>query len=280
MSGKKIKNKLSKLYKKITNKKFEWKKIDENRYFDQFIETVKLNPIFNKLYKKYDQKDIFTNKDKILNNYIYVYIFFDVLWEDIKESKELKNKIFQLKFPVVKDRIFVNVKRFTLDWGYKLHDFLFKLGFDGVLYKYIMFVLGISVNIFEAIITDIIHLEFKNPFVGFLLILSLPFLNKFTGINKRYISDIWIKLYTSWNYHFIYNGGPSLDCFPVAGICLINSFKHIKDDLWIDNRLYTLYLTTILANDEIFLSTNKINKKFVDDWNNYNLKYAKKLFIF
>jgi hypothetical protein len=272
-----IKNKLNKLYKKITNKSIEWDLIDKEKYLNQMNFILKSNPIFYKLCKKYGLEDVSLNMEKINEKYIYIYIFFDKLWEEIKDSDELKDKIFRIKFPIVKDRIFVNIKRFTLDWGYKLYEKLVEIGFNGITYRDFMFNLGISINIFEAIITDLIHLEFKNPLVGFILILKLPFLNRYTGINKRYINSDWLNLYTSWNYNFIYNNGPSKDCFPIAGICLINSAKHIKDDLWIDNRLYTLYLTTILATDNLLLMDKKINKKVLNDWNNLNLKYMKKI---
>ena len=95
--------------------------------------------------------------------------------------------------------------------------------------------------------------------------------------NKWYISKEWLDLYTSWNYNFIYNNGPCNDCFPFAGICLFNSLKHAKNNLWIDNRLYTLYLSTILASNDILFLDKEINKEFRDEWNKLNLKYIKEL---
>ena len=280
MEEKDIKNKLSKLYKKITNKSIEWNLIDKNKYFEQFVKMTKSNPIFKKLCKKYNLEDICLNKEIIYNKYIYIYIFFDIIYDEIKDSDELKNKIFIINFPLNKNKnkTFINIKRYTLYQGYKFSILLNNLGLNNEIYKNLKFNLGISINIFEAVITDLLHLQFKNPLVGLILIFSLPFLNKYTGNDKRYIDNKWLDLYTSWNYNFIYNNGPSEDCFPFAGICLINSIKHNKDDLWIDNRLYTLYLTTILANDNIFLVDKKINKKILNDWNNLNLKYIDKLF--
>lgn len=274
---KEINKNLSKLYKKITGESIKWEEIDKDKYITKFTLTLKSNPIFSKLCKKYKLNDISVNEDIFNNKCIGVYIYFDILWDKIKDSDELKNKIFKLKFPIAKNRFFINLKRFTLDWGYKFGDILDNLGFNSIIVKNLLFNLGISINIFEAIITDLIHFEFKNPLVGLILILSIPFLNKYTGIDKRYINEEWLNLYTSWNYNFIYNNGPSKDCFPIAGICLINSLQHIRDDLWITNRLYTLYLTTTMATNNIYLMDKKINKKVLNYWNDLNLKYIKKL---
>jgi len=277
MEEKEIKKRLSELYKKITSKSIEWDLIDKKKYYNQFIKITNANPIFKKLCKKYNLEDVSLDKEIICSKYIYVYIFFDILWDKISDSNELKTKIFKTKFPINRNNLFVNIKRFTLDWGVKLYEYLVKIGLDGTIYKNIMFNLGVSVNILEAVITDILHLEFSNSLVGLILIFLLPFMNKYTGIDKRYINEYWLNLYTSWNYNFIYNNGPSKDCFPIARICLINSSKHIKDDLWINNRLYTLYLTTIITNDNIFLMDKNINQKVLDEWNSINLKYIKKI---
>ena len=84
-------------------------------------------------------------------------------------------------------------------------------------------------------------------------------------------------MYTSWNYNFIYNNGPGNNYFPFTGICLFNSLKHSKNNLWADNRLYTLYLTTILASNDILLMDKEINIEFRNDWNKLNIKYIKEL---
>ncbi len=159
----------------------------------------------------------------------------------------------------------------------KFNEFCNNLGLHGKLFKNITGLIGISINIFEAIITDIFHLEIANSFIGFILILFLPFSNKYINDDKRYISKEWLDLYTSWNLNFIYNNGPSNIIFPFRGICLINSLKHAKNNLWSDNRLYTLYLTTILASNDTLLMDKKINKEFRNDWNKLNLEYIKEL---
>ena len=287
MEEHKIKYQLSKLYKQITNEYIDWSQINKDKYLTKFIQSTKSNPIFNKLCKKYKLKDILLNEDIIKNKYIYVYIFFDILWEKIKNSSELKNKIFELDFliknndknNIFANKIFANIKRLTLVYGVKINDFLSNCGFSGKITKDIMFNLGISINILEAVIAELLHFKIINPFIGLYLIISLPFLNKITSDNKRYINKDWLNLYTSWNYNFIYGDGPGKDLFPIAGICLINSQDHLLDDLWISNRLYTLYLTTIitLSFDKVFLLDKKVNSQVLDYWNKENLKYAKKI---
>ena len=272
-----IKIKLQKLYKNILGKSLNWNKINKEKYYEEFIHLVKSNKIFSKLCKKYNLKDISLNKEIIYNKHIYIYIFFEKLYNEIKNSNKLKEKLMNMKFPISTKSPFVNVKRFTLDWGIKFCEFCNNLGIRGKLFKNIMFHTGISINILEAIITDIFHLEIANSFIGFFLILLLPFSNKYINDNKRYISKEWLDLYTSWNYNFIYNNGPCNDCFPFGGICLFNSLKYSKNNLWTDNRIYTLYLTTILASNDILLLDKEINKEFRDEWNKLNLKYIKEL---
>lgn len=273
-----IKIKLQKLYKNILGKSLNWNKINKEKYYEEFIHLVKSNKIFSKLSKKYNLKDISLNKEIIYNKHIYVYIFFEKLYNEIKNSNKLKGKLMNMKFPISTKSYFLNIKRFTLDWGTKFSEFCNNLGIRGRLYKHIIFHIGLSINILEAIITDIFHLEIANSFVGFFLILLLPFSNEYINDNKWYISKEWLELYTSWNYNFIYNNGPGSNCFPFAGICLSNSLKHAKNNLWIDNRLYTLYLSTILFSNDIFHMDKEINKEFRDEWNKLNLKYIKEFF--
>ena len=272
-----IKIKLQKLYKNISGKSLNWTKIKKEKYYEEFIHLIKSNKIFKKLCKKYNLKDISLNKELIYNKHIYVYIYFEKLYNEIKNSNKLKKKLMNMKFPISTKSSFVNVKRFTLDWCTRFSEFCNNLGLHGKLFKNIMFHAGIIINILEAIITDIVHLEIANSFIGFFLILLLPFSNKYINDDKRYISKEWLDLYTSWNYNFIYNNGPGNNYFPFTGICLFNSLKHSKNNLWTDNRLYTLYLTTILASNDILLMDKKINIEFRNDWNKLNIKYIKEL---
>lgn len=272
-----IKIKLQKLYKKILGKSLNWNKINKEKYYEEFINLVKSNKIFSKLYEKYNLKDISLNKEIIYNKHIYVYIFFEKLYNEIKNSNKLKEKLMNIKFPISTKSPFLIVKRFSLDLFSKFNEFCNNLGLHGKLFKNITFLTAMSINIFEAIITDIFHLEIANSFIGFILILFLPFSNKYINDDKRYISKEWLDLYTSWNYNFIYNNGPGNNYFPVGGICLISSLKHAKNNLWTDNRFYTLYLTTILVSNDILLMDKKINKEFRNDWNKLNLEYIKEL---
>jgi hypothetical protein len=95
-----IKIKLQKLYKNISGKSLNWNKIKKEKYYEEFIHLIKSNKIFRKLCKKYNLKDISLNKELIYNKHIYVYIFFEKLYNEIKNSNKLKKKLMNMKFPI------------------------------------------------------------------------------------------------------------------------------------------------------------------------------------
>lgn len=277
-----IKKKLNKLYYEITNKKINWNKINMKKYYKEFNCLLKKNIIFKKLINKYNLEDINLHKNLIRKKFIYIFIFFELLYEDMKKDDNVKLKIFEVNNKKnYSNNFFMNLKRETLNLCYH-SNYLFDLLIDdkNLMFENIKFNLGIDMNITEAIIFDLFRGYYKNAYLGTLLILTLPFKCYAIDIKSMKIDDLWLDLYTSWNANFIYTDGPCEGAFPGATICLMNSFKHNKINEWGYNRLYTLYLTTIFELDEDFKYKKTLNKKFLNDWNNLNLEYLSKIKLF
>jgi len=264
---------LDEIYFRITSENINWSIINKKKYYKELEKILFSNKIFYDLSKKYKYEDIFLNKKLILEKYIYVYIFFEILYERIKDSTELKNKVFNIDYKKSSFG-FVNLKRDTLKFLNYLGKNQSKLIGNNKAIIAFNNNFGIGINILEAVIKDLIEFQFTNSFIGILLILMLPFHGLVINEKETKISKKWINLYTSWNYHFIYNKGPGITCFPLVGICLLNSVKHNKKNLWINNRFYTLFLSMVLEPYEEFKLEKNINKDFLKDWNKLNLAYA------
>lgn len=270
-----IKKRLNKIYKEITDSSINWELENISKYEIEFEKLFYSNKIFKKLSKKYKMEDIQINKS-IIKKHILLYVFFEKLYNKILISDKIKKKVFNFKYTDYNSTsIFLIIKRNTLALlnyisNIQKCDFVTNNKFLSGLY----FNIGVNINIFEAVIQDIFFTQnLSNAFIGLILILSLPFSTYYIDDLHRHITTKWIDLYTSWNYNFIYNNGPGTKCFPMAGICLINSQKHnLENNLWVNNRLYTLYLSTIIESTGIFHLKKQINKNFLNDWNKLNIK--------
>ena len=270
-----IKKKLNNIYKEITGRSLHWNSIDFYKYEKEFEKLFYSNKIFKELNKKYKMEDIDINK-LIIQKHILLYIFFEKLYNKILSSEKIKKKVFDYKCNDNKNTsIFLIIKRNTLVLlNYISNISKYSLVKNNKFLSGLYFNIGVNVNIFEAVIQDIFFTHnLSNVFVGLVLMLTLPFSTNYVDDLHRHISTKWVDLYTSWNYNFIYNNGPGDKCFPMAGICLINAQKHnLKNNLWVNNRLYTLYLSTIIESTGIFHLNKEINNKFLSNWNKLNIK--------
>ena len=274
-----IPKKLNDIYFQITNENINWEKINKHKYYKEFKCLLKKNPIFKELLKKYSLQEIGLNKKIIYNKFLYIYIFLEFVYKKCYKNPHLFQKVFDInKNNKYSDNFFVNLKRETLNICFK-SSYLFNLLLDknNMVFENFKFNLGIDINIMEAVITDIFNGYYDNAYLGLKLITSLPFSSNTLKDNNTIIDKNWMDLYTSWNANFIYTGGPGKECFPGGNICLMNAQKYNKINKWGNNRLYTLYLTTVLEIFNEFKHEKVINKDFLDTWNKLNMKNISKL---
>jgi hypothetical protein len=255
--------------------------VNFNHYLRNAEITFYRNPIFSSLSKKFGLKDLSINgecltKEYIMKKYIYIYIFLEIIYEKLRENVKEKDKLYDRINHIGSDNNFFGyIKLYTVYYATKftkLFDHWFHLRFFSSAF--------LMLNIFEAVITDLLKCQFTNAYVGLYLALITPFCVKnFTkDAYQNIICDFdrkWLYLYTSWNLHFTYSDSPGKNYFPRTSICLLNSMTHSYE--WLNNRAYVLFashvLKTKLEFNKIFGLNDTPNPAVLSEWDNLNMKY-------
>jgi hypothetical protein len=262
-----------------------FKESEKEKYILEAQQTFFDNPIFNTLSQKYTLKDLSSDNkitlDSIYDKYVYIYIYLDLIYKHITASKNNKwQAIKNIKYLGSFPNIFYYVKIITLWLGIIYFTYI-----PLKIMNKMTNPLFLMLNIFEAVVEDLIKLRLKNAYVGLVLILTLPF-NMIVYPTDQNINIInkmgkeWVILYTSWNANFCYGNLKNIG----AGICLLNSSNSYNNDKlsWDNNRLYTLYTYGLLLSSKFYKnnldSTIITNPLLLKDWDNLNVEYTKVLF--
>lgn len=150
---------------------------------------------------------------------------------------------------------------------------------------YFIITIVLIINIFEAIIYDILNYNYYNAFTGLLLVLNLLFLkvplSNIIITNTLFLFHIpiyWIIFYTTWNAAFSYGFNYSLSTRLILISSFIVSFYILNNpSTWLGARTYGLILNMILRYFRItylyksgfsIITTkkNKYNKKIKNIW--------------
>lgn len=123
----------------------------------------------------------------------------------------------------------------------------------------------ISLNILEATLKDLALGHYLNVIPGIILILTIPWPNKYWEVSKEKYGDIlayttvtWSLLYTTWNACFVYGESPAYffsSCCILLAAVAYPIFKG-KPELYMTARIYSLITHLIIRaiRPEIFLS--------------------------
>ncbi len=144
----------------------------------------------------------------------------------------------------------------------------------------------ISLNILEATLKDFALGHYFNVIPGIILILTIPWPNKYWEISKEKYGDIlayttvaWSILYTTWNACFVYGESPayffSSCCILLAAVAY--PILKGKPELYMTARIYSLITHLIIraVRPEIFLNlmdaSKMYNKNILLAWGALNL---------
>ncbi len=274
-------NRLNQLHQELYNEVHDFGTIDTKPYLETVKKIFHANPVFNKLSEKYQLSDLSLDNDKIITmdmveKYIYIYIYLELLYEKIRNNKEEKDKLYdRINHTGPDNNLFGYIKLYTV-YGSTKFTKMFKspvcLRFFSSMF--LMF------NIIEAVIEDTVKFQFTNAFVGLYLALSVPFIvrNFRKDLHENILCDFdkkWINLYTSWNVRFTYSGSPGKNYFPRTSVCLLNSYHHRVE--WLNNRAYVLFASHTLKTFKIFNEDfgleDKPNQQLLRDWDKANVAY-------
>ena len=121
---------------------------------------------------------------------------------------------------------------------------LLQLRYEIFSYEFILVLL--SINIFEAVLTDCNNLiGIPNGISGFILILLIPRGLEINIIQECFLFPLempWILLYTSWNAAFVYGVGLSRSFNLILIVPLIVSYLLKTPHSWLGARSYSLVL--------------------------------------
>lgn len=224
-------------------------------------------------------------------------------------SKHVPYIIFNTKPSSAIDQIFDYIKAYSVAIPVKIiNSFRFSKYTDNIIMR-ILFSLTINtfmiLNIFEAVVTDLINGNCSNALAGFILILKVKYFSLFyvddvtKEVKAPHYDKDWIDIYTSWNFCFIY-GSLNYDTIPrvwsklgsaiyatqeepnhnhdIYDIYDNGQIRH--DERWLSSRAYTLgmliaqsWVDPQIRNEDNW-KNNEINKK----WGEINKEHAKEYF--
>jgi hypothetical protein len=282
---------MSKLHFLVYGEAREYPPIDTSKYLEEMGRAFFDVPAFRSLSKKYNLEDLSTNENKltsedITTKYLYLYIFFELMYERIKSSKEEKDKLYsRIKALGGDNNFFGYLKVYTVYYGTRVTKW-----FDSPLALRLLSSKFLMLNIAEAVVEDFVKLQLANALVGMYLALTVPTsVNNFRKDEHDNVlcnfTPKWINLYTSWNAKFTYSDSPGVDYFPRTSWCLLGSKTHGRNtddndpdnNAWLNFRAYALFASHLLKSQKEFNETYGLrdapNKSILKDWNREDIAY-------
>jgi hypothetical protein len=265
--------------------------VDTAKYLEEMERAFVEVPAFANLAKKYKLEDLSTNENKITaeditTKYLYLYIFFELMYDRIKNSEAEKDKLYgRIKDIGDDNNFFGYLKVYTVYHGTRITK-----RFRRPLILRLLSSQMLMFNITEAVLEDLVKRQFTNALVGSYLALSVPWSVK--NFRKDSHGNVlcnfthkWMNLYTSWNAKFTYSDSPGEDYFPRTSWCLLGSKVHgenTSDDdpdnnAWLNFRAYALFASHLLKSqrefNELFGLRDAPNADVLRDWDKHNMAY-------
>jgi hypothetical protein len=282
---------MSKLHFLVYGETQDYPPIDTSKYLEEMERAFMGVPAFSNLSKKWKLEDLSTNESKltaddITTKYLYLYIFLELMYDRIKNSKEEKEKLYSRISGIGDDNNFFGyLKIYTVYYTTRLTKW-----FDSPLFLRILSSKFLMLNIVEAVVEDLTKQQFINAFVGAYVAMSVPYsVNNFRKDEHDnvlcHFTPKWINLYTSWNAKFTYSDSPGEDYFPRTSWCLLGSKTHgenTSDDdpnhnAWLNFRAYALFASHLLKSqkefNEMFGLKDVPNEAVLKDWNDEDVAY-------
>jgi hypothetical protein len=282
---------MSKLHFLLYGETQHYAPIDTTKYIEDMKSAFMDVPSFRSLAQKYKLEDLSTNENKltaedITTKYLCLYIFFELMYDRIKSSKEEKNKLYSRINDIGNDNNFFGyLKIYTVYHGTRITKW-----FDNPSLLRFLASNFLMLNIAEAVVEDLAKLRFVNALVGAYLALSVPCsANNFRKDKHDNVlcnfTPKWIDLYTSWNAKFTYSDSPGVDYFPRTSWCLLGSKTHGKNtndndpdsNAWLNFRAYALFASHLLKSqkefNDMFGLRDAPNENIIRDWNIEDVNY-------
>lgn len=269
----------------------EYPPIDTTRYREDMERAFLGVPEFRSLSQKYRLEDLSTNENKlteedITTKYLYLYIFFELMYDRLKNNKEEKEKLYDRIKAIGDDNNFFGyLKIYTVYYSTRITKW-----FDSPLALRVLSSKFLMLNIAEAVVEDLVKRQVINALVGMYVALTVP-----TSVNTFrkdehdnvlcHIKPKWINLYTSWNTKFTYSDSPGVDYFPRTSWCLLGSKTHGENtddndpdnNAWLNFRAYALFASHLLKSQREFNAMFGLldapNKEILRDWNREDIDY-------
>ena len=282
---------MGKLHRLVYGETQHYPPIDTSAYLAEMERAFFEIPAFRRLAEKYGLEDLSTNenrltKEDITTKYLYLYIFFEMLYDRVKHSKAEKDRLYARLESVGDDNNFFGyLKLYTV-----YHTARFTKRFERPFWLRLFSSKLLMLNIVEAVIQDLVRLQLANALVGTYLALTVPC--SVRNFRKDEHDNVlcnftpeWIDLYTSWNVKFAYSDSPGVDYFPRTMWCLLGSKVHgenTSDDdpdrnAWLNFRAYALFASHLLKSqrefNELYGLRDAPNQKLLKDWNREDLAY-------
>jgi len=280
---------MSRLHFLVYGEEQHYPPVDTARYLAEMERSFFGVPVFKNLSVKYDLEDLSTNESKLTaedieTKYLCLYIFLELMYERLKNSKEEKEKLYRRIGSLGDDNNFFGyLKIYTVYYTTRVTKW-----FDSPLALRILSSKFLMLNIVEAVVEDVVKRQLVNAFVGMYLALTVP--SSVDNFRKDEHDNVlcnftpkWIDLYTSWNTKFTYSDAPGLDYFPRTSWCLLGSKTHggnTDDDdpnhnAWLNFRAYALFASHLLKSqkefNEMFGLRDAPNEALMKDWDRENL---------
>lgn len=282
---------MSKLHFLVYGEARDYEPVDTSKYLADMEKAFLGVPSFRNLAKKFKLEELSTNDNKltvedITGKYLYLYIFLELMYDRLKNSKEEKEKLYRRIEALGDDNnLFGYLKVYTVYYGTRVTKW-----FDNPLLLRLLASNFLMLNIAEAVVEDLVKGQLVNAFIGACLALTVPpSANNFRkDAHDNVLCDItqkWINLYTSWNAKFTYSDSPGVDYFPRTSWCLLGSKTHgenTPDDnpdlsAWLNFRAYALFASHLLKSqrefNEMFGLRDAPNKEILKSWNREDLDY-------
>lgn len=261
----------------------KYSEIDFEKYNQDMIKIIESVPQFKHLIKTFPLSDLSVSDNKISpeiikEKYLPLYIFLEILYDDIRNDPDAKDRLYSRINHIGYDNNFFGyLKIYTV-----YYSTLFTKKFDHWFPLRLFSSSFLMLNIIEAVVEDFLHGQFRNGIVGAYLAFSTPSsVNNFRKDQSENILcdfDIdWLNLYTSWNARFTYSDSPGKNYFPRTSICLLNSLHRPSE--WLNNRAYVLFASHILKSNKSFNNefglNDEPNQAILSEWNNQNMNFIR-----
>jgi hypothetical protein len=282
---------MSKLHFLVYGEVQHYEPIDTSKYLKDMERAFFDVPAFRSLSEKYKLEDLSTNENKltaedVTTKYLYLYIFLELMYDRIKNSKEEKEKLYNRINSLGDDNnLFGYLKIYTVYYGTRLTK-----RFESPFCLRFLSSTFLMLNITEAVVEDLVKFQFVNAIVGMYVASSVPRSvntfrkDEYDNVLCRFTPK-WINLYTSWNAKFTYSDSPGVDYFPRTSWCLLGSKTHGENtedndpnhNAWLNFRAYALFASHLLKSqkefNDMFGLRDSPNKNILKDWDRENVRY-------